>query len=127
MPIALPHGTAVFVDANIFVYHFSGPTPYTASCAQLLQRIESGELSGFTSTLVVAETLHRLMIIEAIATLDVEPKSAIRYLKANPTQVPRLTRHLLVPDSIRAIGIEILTVETDDITARFSTSRFPTP
>lgn len=78
MPITLPDGTAVFLDANIFVYHFSGPTTYTAPCAQLLQHIETGGLSGFTSTLVVAETLHRLMIIEAVATLKVEPKTAIR-------------------------------------------------
>jgi predicted nucleic acid-binding protein len=117
MPITLPDGTAVFLDANIFVYHFSGPIPYTAPRGQLLQRIENGGLFGFTSTLVVAETLHRLMIIEAVATLQVEPKTAIRYLKANPKHVARLTQHLLVPDSIQAIGIELLSLEVDDIKA----------
>ena len=53
MPITVPDGSAVFLDANIFVYHFSGPTTYTAPCTQLLQRIENGGLSGFTSTLVL--------------------------------------------------------------------------
>jgi len=117
MPITVPDGSAVFLDANIFVYHFSGPTTYTAPCTQLLQRIENGGLSGFTSTLVVAETLHRLMIIEAVATLTIDPKAAIRHLKAKPKHVARLTQHLLVPDHIEAIGIEILTVGIDDIRA----------
>ena len=115
MPLTLPDGTAVFLDANIFVYHFSGPTAYTAPCTQLLRRIEDGDLSGFTSTLVMAETLHRLMIIEAVATLQLEPRAAIRHLKANPTRVAQLTQHLLVPDSIQSIGIEILSLEVDDI------------
>lgn len=115
MPITPPDGSAVFLDANIFVYHFSGPTKYTVPCGQLLQRIETGGISGFTSALVMAETLHRLMIIEAVATLQLEPKTAIRYLKENPKQVTRLTQHLLVPDSIQAIGIEILPLEFDDI------------
>jgi predicted nucleic acid-binding protein len=117
MLVTVQDGSALFLDANIFVYHFSGPTPYTASCTQLLQRIENGAIFGFTSTLVVAETLHRLMIIEAVTTLQVEPKAAIRYLKANPKHVARLTQHLLVPDSIQAIGIEILSLEVDDIRA----------
>ena len=64
-----------------------------------------------------AETLHRLMIIEAVATLNIDPKAAIRHLKANPKHVARLTQHLLVPDHIEAIGIEILTVGIDDIRA----------
>jgi predicted nucleic acid-binding protein len=65
VPIDLPDRTEVFIDANVFVYHFSGPTEYTDFCSRFLQRIEEGRLSGFTSTLVLAETLHRLMIIEA--------------------------------------------------------------
>ncbi len=115
MPITVPDGSTIFLDANVFVYHFSGPTPYTAPCTQLLQRIENGGLSGCTSTLVVAETLHRLMIIEAVATLHVSPQTAIRHLKANPKEVARLTQHLLVPDHIEAMGIEILAVGLDDI------------
>jgi len=76
MAIDFPDGSEVFVDANIFIYHFSGPTEYTDSCTQFLQRIEDGELLGLTSMLVVAETLHRLMIIEATSKLQIEPRLA---------------------------------------------------
>ncbi len=62
------------------------------------------------------------MIIEAVATLHIDPKAAIRHLKANPKHVARLTQHLLVPnhlvpDHIEAIGIEILTVGIEDVRA----------
>ncbi|MBI5411324.1 MAG: type II toxin-antitoxin system VapC family toxin [Nitrospirae bacterium] len=105
----------VFVDANIFVYHFSGPTEYSDSCARLLQRIEDAKLVGFTSTLVLAEALHRLMIIEATTTLHLAPKMVLRHLKAHPSLVKQLPQHLTVPDSIQAIGITILPLNVDDV------------
>jgi len=110
MAIDFPDGSEVFVDANIFIYHFSGPTEYTDSCTQFLQRIEDGELIGLTSMLVVVETLHRLMIIEATSKLQIEPRVAIRHLKAHPSDVMKLTDHLTVADKIRAL-VEILPVD----------------
>ena len=117
MAIDLPDGSEVFVDANIFVYHFSGPTEYTDSCTQFLQRIEEGQLLGLTSTLVLAETLHRLMIIEATAKLHIEPKAAIRHLKTHSSDVMKLIDHLAVPHKIQAFGVEILRLEVADVLA----------
>lgn len=115
MPIDLPDGSHIFIDANIFIYHFSGPTQFTDRCAHLLQRIEDTQLSGFTSTLVLAETLHRLMIIEAVGTLQIEPKTAIRHLKDRPSDVKKLLRHLTAHQTIQAIGIQILPLEAMDV------------
>ena len=49
---------AVFVDANIFVYHFAPDPALQGSCGQFLQRIENQEIQGFTSTHVLAESEH---------------------------------------------------------------------
>ena|SRR5258708_2654299 len=58
-------GDSVFIDANILVYHF-GPHPtFGPVCHQLMQRIENRELQGFTSTHVLGELAHQLMIVEA--------------------------------------------------------------
>ena len=58
-------GDHVFLDANTLVYHF-GPHPTLgAACNQLVQRIENRELSGSTSTHVLGEVAHRLMLFEA--------------------------------------------------------------
>jgi len=45
----IPSATEVFVDANIFVYHFSGPSELTPACSAFLRRIENHDLEGFTS------------------------------------------------------------------------------
>ncbi len=58
-------GDSVFLDSNILIYHF-GPHPtLAASCCQLVQRIENLEIHGFTSSHVLGEVAHQLMIMEA--------------------------------------------------------------
>ncbi len=104
----IPSATEIFIDANIFVYHFAGPTVLTPACSALLRRIEDGDLTGFTSLIVVAEALHRLMIIEATETFQVEARQSVRYLKEHPAEVGKLARHLVVPEKIQAIGVHIL-------------------
>ena len=115
MPIDLPDHSDVFIDANIFVYHFSGPTEYTPACTEFLRRIEEGKLSGFTSTVVLAETLHRLMIIEAAAKLQIEPKTVLHHLKAHPLDIKKLTQHLTVSEKIQDFGVKVLSAELEDI------------
>ena len=77
----VPTGTRIFIDANIFIYHFTH-TPLTAACTAFLQRVETGDLHGITSSVVLAEVAHRLMILEAIQTLSLPARSAVRKLKA---------------------------------------------
>ncbi|MGA2702647.1 MAG: hypothetical protein ABSH35_16340 [Isosphaeraceae bacterium] len=36
-------GEAIFLDANLFVYHFVSDPVYGAACSQLLQRVENQE------------------------------------------------------------------------------------
>ena len=43
-------GDSVFLDANTLIYHFSSHATFGAACTQLVQRIENGELAGYTST-----------------------------------------------------------------------------
>lgn len=59
----LSENEQVFLDANIFIYHFGG---LSTDCRNLLSRCAKGEIHGFTSHLVIAEVLHRLMIAEAV-------------------------------------------------------------
>lgn len=113
----IPSATEIFVDANIFVYHFSGPTDLTPACSGFLRRIEDRDLVGFTSLIVAAEALHRLMIIEATEVLQIEARRAVRYLKQHPAEARKLSRHLVVPERIQAMGVSILSPTTDDLHA----------
>lgn len=88
---ALIPGDAVFVDANIFVYHFAPDPVLQIPCGQLLQRIENQEIQGFTSTHVVAEAAHRLMTIEARTRLGWSAGKVVQRLKQNPSTFQGLT------------------------------------
>jgi len=88
----LPSGTRIFIDANIFIYHFT-QVPLTAACTAFLQRVEAGDLHGVTSVVVLAEVAHRLMILEAIRTSGVSSRTAVKRLKENPTLVSQLSHY----------------------------------
>jgi len=59
----IPAGSRVFLDATIFLHHFTGVSP---SCRSLLARCEAGQLRALTSTLALAEVTHRLMTIDSL-------------------------------------------------------------
>src|SRR5581483_4424214 len=55
------HGTPRFIDTNILLRYFTGDDPRkAAACLALLQRIEDGQETAITSSLVVFETAFSL-------------------------------------------------------------------
>lgn len=111
----ITNDTRVFIDSNIFIYHFSNFEPFATSCLKLFQRIEDGDISGYTSTVVLAEVLHRLMVIEAAKKFDIQPKNVVKYLKENPNKISSLTDHPKSLDFIERIGVTILPVNAHDL------------
>lgn len=100
----VPTGSRIFIDSNIFIYHFLG---LEDSCTQLLARIEEEEVKGFTSVIVLAEVWHRLMVAECIEMYKVSPRKATSYLKSNPEKVKKLTRCQEAISSIPKMKISI--------------------
>jgi predicted nucleic acid-binding protein len=101
---SIEEGAAVFIDANVFIYHFTGASP---ECTQLLAHCESGRLQGHTSVLVVAEVCHRLMTIEAVERKLIAAGNAVRKLTQRPDLVRRLSTYEAAIESIPAIGIRV--------------------
>jgi len=61
----LPSAASVLVDANILVFEFQPHPTFSPICHRLLERIENQDVMGFTTAHLLAETTHRLMVIEA--------------------------------------------------------------
>lgn len=101
-------GERIFIDANIFVYHFSQASRFNKSCREFFLMIENSEIHGVTSAAIVQEATHRLMMTEASSVIDAEVKNLPKYLKQNPDVVKKLTKHLSVPGKIAALGVEII-------------------
>lgn len=62
---AIASGQSLFVDANVLLYYFTAHPRYGTACQKLLDRIETKDITGFTSSSVLTEVVHRLMTVEA--------------------------------------------------------------
>jgi predicted nucleic acid-binding protein len=106
----LPTGTHVFVDSNILVYHFQPHPICGPMCHRFLERIERQDIEGYTSTNLLGELAHRLMVIEA-GNLPGWPASKIlNRLKQQPTVVKQLTLFQTAVESVLQSRIKVLTL-----------------
>ena len=98
-------GSRVFIDATIFIYHFTGSS---LECRRLMEACESGRIDGFTSVTALAEVAHRLMTIEAVAKGLVSPGNVVRKLREKPAFVRELHLYQEQTDLIPQMGVSIL-------------------
>ncbi len=110
----LRDGDSVFVDANIFIYHFGG---HSSQCKAFLERCARRELRGYTSTSVLAEVLHRLMVAEAVMKGLVTAKRAVRKLGETPDLVKQLTQYQEDVDKISQMNMTILALTSEIVQA----------
>ncbi|MEK6679882.1 MAG: PIN domain-containing protein [Nitrospirota bacterium] len=101
----LKKGESIFIDANIFIYHFGGQSD---ECKEILIKCAKGDLKGYTLTSILAEVLHRLMIAEAIEKGYISGRNPVRELKANPEIIKKLSSYIRSVDKINEMNIQII-------------------
>lgn len=109
----IPRPSAVFVDANVFIYHFTGQSK---ECSDCLARIETGDLRGLTAQTTLLEVAHRLMVIEAIERGLRAGSSPAARLTRRSQLVRELSRYYFSTLKIPQMGIEILSIPMDFLT-----------
>ena len=109
---ALRSGDRVFIDANIFIYNFGAHSP---ECKDVLLRCAKGELLGITSTFILAEVLHRLMIAEAIEKELITKKDPVKKLRDNPEIIKKLSTYIHNIEQISNMNVEIVQLTLDCI------------
>lgn len=104
-------GSEIFIDANIFIYHFTGASN---ECSEFLGRCEQEDIYGVTSVNVILEVLHRLMMIEAIRKRLVTPPNIVKKLQRQPAKIKLLNEYFMNTKKIVDMGIEVkpLSMET---------------
>src|SRR5258706_3928559 len=120
---ALPSGTTVFLDANTWVYHFTAQPQFGANCTGLVERIERQDLAGFTSTHVLTEVAHRLMLIEASTTFGWPLVGALKRLQGNPGQIKTLVQFRAALAEIQRTGVQTLAIAPSQIDAAAAVSQ----
>lgn len=106
----LPSGTSVFVDTNIFHFHFQGKS---LTCTNFITRIALGEVEAYVNIQVLSDLLHKLMFAEALAkgcTKSTNPQELKKYMKANRGKTIPLTDYQTQFEAILAIGLRVLPI-----------------
>lgn len=100
------NGLEVFVDTNIFIYAIAKKHRYKKTCIALLSKINQGEIVGFTSSTVVNELFHTLLIGEV--RLKYGNVETIRFIKEHPNVISECTIAYGALDDIFDSSIVIL-------------------
>jgi predicted nucleic acid-binding protein len=119
----LPVGAAAFLDANTLIYHFEPHPLLGSACTELLERIERHELSGFSSTHVLAEVAHRLMALEACAVFGWPYSGIAQRLRKHPGEVQKLSLFRHAIEQIPRYDVQVLSPVGTSIAAAASISQ----
>lgn len=120
MLTALPDGTACFVDANILCYHIIQTPSLSEECSRFIKRIEHGAIKASTSSAVIAEAIHKVMLAEAIQQYKLDHRGLAHRLQRQRELLAGLSEHQKVPALVRALSMHVEPV-TIDILERVTT------
>jgi predicted nucleic acid-binding protein len=106
----LGFGDTLFVDANVLVYYFAGDPVFGAACRQLVQRIENQDLLGLTSTHVLGEVAHQLMVLEALTLPGWAPGKLKKRVRQQPGALQNLTTFRTAVETILQSRLQVLAI-----------------
>jgi len=119
----LPANSAVFLDANTFVYAIINHPTYGLTCTALLDRIERQEVQGFTSSHVLSDTVHRVMTLEACDRFGWPAQGIANRLRRHPGEVQQLLIPRRAVDEIQIAGVTVLPVTASLVSQAVDLSR----
>jgi len=103
----IPPGTHCFVDANIFYYHLVETPPLSEECSSFFERIEKQEVTASTSSVAVAEAIHKVMLADAVAQHGLDRTGLAHRLQRHRQLISTLQEHTKVAALIRALAIHV--------------------
>ncbi len=103
---AVPDGSDILIDANVFVYGLSNASP---ECQNFLARCSREKIYGITLFEVIHEATHHFMRAEAQAKgLFTKEKKGAKYLSAHPEEVKNLVDYWTNTQRILALNLVLL-------------------
>jgi predicted nucleic acid-binding protein len=108
----IPGNAAVFIDANILVYYFTPDPTFGRECQLLMDRVSKyQDFTAYTSTHVLSEMAHQLMVLEAVQQFGWPLAGITRRLQRHPAEVQKLTRFRRAIDEVPRLGIDVVPLE----------------
>jgi predicted nucleic acid-binding protein len=113
---AVPLGTDILIDANIFIYAF---LHQSEDCRGLLLRCARQDVSGVATLDTVSEATHRLMCAEAAKSgiIAKETRNPAAALKRRPDAVAGLRAYWIQTQAILSLNLSFLQISEDHVRA----------
>lgn len=112
----IPTNVSVMLDANVVIYALFPQVSQHESCKKLLERGARSELHLHLVVNVVADVIHRAMVLELLAQGTFQKSAdAVVHLKKNREVVQNLTRYKTILGDLRQARINILPLTYRDL------------
>jgi predicted nucleic acid-binding protein len=101
-----------FVDANILYYHFVETPPFSEESTRLLERVATGQILGYTSTHILAEAVHKVMLAEAATSFALNRVGLVNWLQNHGDRIGELVDFQRVAHELGGMGLLLLPTDT---------------
>lgn len=109
----IPNNTVCFVDANIFYYCLVNTPDLTPDCVGFMKRVEKGELNAMTSSVAIAEAIHKVMLTEAVQKHSLSRQGLVHRLQRQSHLIATLSEHKKVTELVRALKLHVEPITLD--------------
>jgi predicted nucleic acid-binding protein len=123
MPLSVPAGAACFLDATIFYYHYVNTPPHSIHCTDLLRRAVLADVRAFTTVHALAETVHKVMLAEAVAKFGLTRAGLVSWLQRDPNRIKGLAEFRKVAEVVGGLNVTILVVDHATLAAAAGVSQ----
>ena len=111
---AVPDGSRILIDTDVWLYLFTGNSP---ECVRLGARCNEGSIQAYITTIVVGEFCHHAMMLEARQKGILSNNNPASFLAKRNSLVRCLGEYRVPVQHWLHGGVEVVTVEKDDIFA----------
>jgi predicted nucleic acid-binding protein len=111
LPLDVPAGASVFIDANILHYAIIPVEPFTSAVLPFIDRLRHGEFDGYATFQVLADAQHKSMTSLAAHQYHLTRTSIANWLKNHPQNIQTLLGLIQAATLLNALPLTILPTE----------------
>src|SRR5437870_1968046 len=100
----IPNGTHCFVDTNLIVDYIIDFAPFSQRCEAFFKRVRAGVVLASTSATVVGESVHKIMLAEAMQQHGLARQGLAHRLQRKRDLISTLSKHQKVSAFVRGLG-----------------------
>lgn len=108
MPLTVPAGARVFIDANLLHYSLISVPPFTSAVLPFVNRLRAGDFSGYVSFQTLADVQHKTMLSLAAVQYNLTRANLVGWLKNHPSQICALGGMPQVAALLGALPLNVL-------------------